>query len=196
MIIYATNKDAGVLRTWINGESEIAWIIKSSERDLLCRWRAVSSIDRLEEQRYALWHVGTGSLNIPSAEPSVPDAIVADPFSGWAQVAQHAGQTSPWFGNNLPGPYTFKFAENGREAPGSLARSDFEWQADRFKSVGKPAHPEAKRWWNKLIRFIDLQTVQIPWAPTANRRRTIMAHVFPEAYSHLAQGRIRDINSH
>ncbi|MBY3027348.1 hypothetical protein [Rhizobium leguminosarum] len=195
MIIYATKNDADLIRTWINDEPHIAWIVKISEQDRICQWRAVDAIDVLEEQIYALWHVKSGALNIPSGDRNIPDEIVADPFAGWFQTMQHSGQTSPWFGGNLPGPYTFSFAEAGQEAPGSLARSEFNWLEDRYKSIGKPAHPNAKRWWKKLRRFLDKSSVQVPWTISTNRKRVIMAHVFPEAKLQIETGRHRDLNA-
>lgn len=194
MIIYATKHDADAIRTWINDEPNIAWIVKVAEQDYTCHWKAVGAIEALEEQTYALWHIRSGSLNIPSGDRNIPDAIVADPFAGWFQTMQHSGGTSPWFGSNLPGPYSFTFAESGREAPGSLARSGFHWLEDRYKSIGKPAHPEAKLWWKKLRRFLEKSAIQVPWASVTNRKRIIMAYVFPEAKRQIDQGRHRDLN--
>jgi hypothetical protein len=179
-IIYATKRDADAIRMWINDEPDIAWIVKVAEQDKIYHWKAVSSIDVLQEQTYALWHIRSGSLNIPSGDRNISDAIVADPFGGWFQTMQSKGATSPWFGSNLPGPYTFRFADYGREAPGSLGRSGFGWDEDRYKSIGKPAHQEAKLWWKKLRRFLNKSAVQVPWATVTNRKRTIMAYAFPK----------------
>jgi hypothetical protein len=194
LIIYVTKNDANAIRKWINDELDVAWIVKVEEQENTCHWKAVSAIDALEEQTYALWHIKSGPLNIPSGDRNIPDAIVADPFAGWFQTMQRSGATSPWFGGNLPGPYSFRFAESGREAPGSLARSDFGWSEDRYRSIGKPAHPDAKLWWKRLRRFVENSSVRMPWSSPANRKRTIMAFVFPEAKLQIEQGRHRDLN--
>lgn len=193
-IIYATKKDADAIRMWINDEPDIAWIVKVAEHDEAYHWKAVSSIDVLQEQIYALWHIRSGSLNIPSGDQNISDAIVTDPFAGWLQPMHEKGASSPWFGDNLPGPYTFRFAESGREAPGSLGRSGFFWAEDRYKPIGKSAHPDAKIWWKKLRRFLDKSAVQVPWASATNRKRTAMAYVFPEAQLQIDLGRHRDVN--
>jgi hypothetical protein len=193
-IIYATKNDVDAVRKWINDEPDIAWIVKVAERENICHWKAVSAVDTLQEQTYALWHIKSGSLNITSGDRNIPDAIVSDPFAGWFQTMQRAGATSPWFGGNLPGPYFFSFAESGREAPESLARSGFSWLEDRYKPIGKPAHPDAKLWWKKLRRFLNKSSNQVPWASATNRKRTIMAYVFPEAQLQIDQGRHRDLN--
>jgi hypothetical protein len=192
-MIYATKRDADVIRRWINNEAEVAWIIKTSEQDGSCSWRAINEIDVLEEQTYALWHTRSGSLNIWSGKPGIPDEVVADPFDGWTSKVEDSGATRPWFGGNLPGPYHFSFSDAGREAPGSLGRSDFTWDEDRYKAIGKPADPEAKRWWNKLIRFIKKSSTPIEWT-VLNKGKSPIAYIFPDAELQIEQGRHRDIN--
>jgi hypothetical protein len=195
MIVYATKRDADSIRTWINGEPEIAWIVKVSEQGCTYHWKAVHAIDAIEEQAYALWHVRSGRLNVPSGDLKIPDTLIADPFAGWSQtIKQPTGVSTPWFGSNLPGPYHFNFAEAGSEAPGSLARSDFSWHGDRFRPIGMPARPEAKRWWNKLRRFLLKSSVQVPWTNSKNSKRVVMVHVFPDAKQQIDRGRHRDLN--
>ena len=192
LIVYATASDAELLRAWLNAERGIAWIVKSDEHEHLYTWRAQLAIDRLQEQEYAIWHMASGPLNIPSGSLDVPDATVPDPFAGWSQRLDHAGATRPWFGANLPGPYTFRFSEKGREAPNSVGRSGFYWALDRFKTIGNPAHPEAKRWWFRLKRFLAKHAVMTPWpGPEPSRQK---AFVFPDALAKWRAGRPRDVN--
>jgi hypothetical protein len=193
LILYATKKDGDAIRTWINTDADVAWIVKVDEIANTYRWRAVQALDVLEEQEYALWHLKSGPLNIPSGDPQVADAYVIDPFRGWTQKLDHAGATAPWFGANLPGPYTFRFAEAGREVPGSLARSGFFWLGDRFKSIGNPAHAEAKRWWRRLRRFLGKSAVRVPWPDQLGVSKRL-AYVFPDALVQTTQGRARDVN--
>lgn len=193
-IIYATKSDAGAICKWINDEPDVAWIVKVGEQQNSCHWKAVSAIDKLQEQTYALWHSKSGPLNIPSGDRNIPDAIVANPFEGWHQTMQRGDATSPWFGANLPGPYTFRFSESGREVPGSLARSGFSWAEDRYKAIGKPAHPSAKLWWKRLRLFLERSSFKIPWAIGTNKKRITQAFAFPEARLQIDQGRHRDVN--
>ena len=60
----------------------------------------------------------SGPLNIPSGILDVADSIVMNPFHGWTQTLDYSGATSPWFDGNLPGPFSFTFAEDGCEAYG------------------------------------------------------------------------------
>lgn len=192
IIIYATALDADVLRKWINSDPAVAWIVKISEHDRVYTWRAQSTIDTLFEQDYAIWHVASGRLNIPSGSLGVPDAPIPDPFAGWSQQIDRSGATSPWFGANLPGPYNFSFREAGRESTNSLGRSGFNWALDRFKAIGKPAHPDARRWWFRLKRFIATNATLTAWpSPSAGSHK---AFVFPDAFAQIRAGRQRDVN--
>ena len=193
-IVYATKADADMIREWINNDPDVAWICKIAEHNRSYHWKASSSIATLQEQEYAIWNTKSGPLTIPSGHSNIHDDSIDDPFAGWDQTLSASHATSPWFGGNLPGPYSFRFAEAGREAPGSLGRSGFSWLADRYKSVGQPAHPEAKRWWRRLERFLKQSTDSIPWVPPAEGKRPIKAFVFAEAAAQLRNGRPRDVN--
>jgi hypothetical protein len=190
LIVYATHKDADAICAWINAETNIAWIVKVAQEGHSYQWRAVESIESISEQSYALWHIGSEPLNIPSGHRDVPDAIVANPFQGWSQTLETTRATAPWFGSALPGPYVFRFAESGRETSRSLGRSGFSWAMDRYKSIGKPAHPNAKRWWSRLRRFLAQSSTQIAWSSSSAAR----AYVFPDALFQINQGRPRDAN--
>ena len=194
LFFYATKRDSEVLCEWINAEPEVAWIVKVSEENHEYVWKATNSIESLPEQRFALWHFKGGPLNIPSGNRSIADAIVADPFNGWAQSLTYAGATAPWFGANLPGPYDLTFAEEGCERPGNLARSEFSWLGDGYRSIGKPAHPDMLKWWQKLRRFLARSGEQRPLFESLNSGKSPTAYVFPDAHQQLASGRGRDEN--
>lgn len=195
LIVYATRKDSESLRDWLNESAEVAWIVKIRELEKHYQWKAVNAIDTIHQQAYSLWHVESGPLSVPSGKQRQSVTVIDDPFHGWEQVLTEANATCPWFGDNLPGPYTFVFAEDGIEKPGNLARSEFSWLADRYKSIGKPAHPKAKRWWSKLKRYLERSTIQIPWVDTLSNVNTIpRAYVFPDAACQLDAGRVRDVN--
>jgi hypothetical protein len=195
LLVYATRKDSEALRSWLNESDEVAWIVKVREVDKHYQWKAVNAIDTIDQQAYSLWHVESEPLSVPSGKQGQPDAVIEDPFQGWEQELSEANATCPWFGGILPGPYSFVFAEDGIEKPGNLARSEFSWSADRYKAIGKPAHPKAKRWWSKLKRYLERSTIQIPWVDTlSNVKRAPRAYVFPDAAHQLNAGRGRDVN--
>ena len=194
-MFHATARDIETLKNWINDDPDVAWIIKVRELDMHYQWKAVSTIDEIQQQEYVIWHIQSHPLSIPSGEVGVPDTQIKDPFVGWSQRLKEKHATTPWFGANLPGPYHLVFAEDGCESPGSIARSEFNWDADRYKSIGKPAHPEAKKWWDKLKRYVEKSTIKKPWVSSlSNVKRIPSVYIFPHAERQIEGGRIRDIN--
>ena len=191
IIFYATKNDFDLIRLWINSEPDVAWIVKTSESDLRYTWRAVSEIDEIiDGYTYAIWHIKSGALNVPSGSNDIPDAVVADPFKGWTQNLKHSNATKPWFGANLPGPFSIKFCDIGREAAGSLGRSGVHWLGDHFKSIDRPAENDTKKWWQKLKRFVSKNATEVLWVPTGRTK----AFIFPDALAQINLGRQKDIN--
>lgn len=196
IMFYATRRDMDSLRDWINASDEVAWIVKRAEQDGQYDWVAKAEMDSLRQQAYSVWHVGSGPLNVPSGVVGVEDAVVLNPFQGWTQKLGYPGATRPWFGGNLPGPYSLTWAEDGCEMAGGLARSDLTWLADRYRSIGNPAHPAALLWWKKLQRFIQRSAVAVPWVDSLSNRKVIpKVYLFPEAEEQIRLGRPRDVNA-
>jgi hypothetical protein len=191
LIFYATSVDAELIRRFINDAPEVAWIVKVAEQDQCYTWRAVDRLDVISEQRYALWHLDSGPLNVPSGSATIPDTPVTDPFAGWTQSLNSSGDTAPWFGGN-PAPFFLNIHHAGRERPCSIARSEFAWAGDHFRSIGLPAAPAAKRWWQQLVRFMKAQASVESWPPGMSSRRK--AYVFPDAQAQVALGRSLDVN--
>lgn len=191
IIVYATLADVDAIRGWINADESVAWIVKTRESDMNYWWEARRTLDVIAEQDYAIWHMASGPLNVPSGSPDVPDIVVNDPFQGWAQTLDHPGATAPWFCANLPGPFHFRFKESGTEGRGSLGRSGFSWARDRYKPIGKPASPATRKWWAKLKRFIEANSMATELTAPGGE---ISAYVFPRAARDYSLGRQLDIN--
>jgi hypothetical protein len=193
IILYITAKDVEVLRDWLNREPCIAWIVKTGQSRFEYRWCATDVLESIHPGEYQLWHKETGPLNIPSGSPEVIDLVVSDPYAGWTQLLDREDATTPWFGGNVPGPYLFRFAPNGQEAPNSIGRSGFNWLGDYFRPVGSPAPKEAKLWWQRLGRFVRSRSTGIPW-PSPESGGRLLGYAFPDAYSEIMQGRPYDAN--
>ena len=193
IILYMTSKDSDLLRNWLNGEDSVAWIVSAGQSGFEYRWRAVDSLESLVPGAYYLWHKTSGPLNVPSGSLAVADAIVLDPYAGWTQRMHDADARSPWFGANLPGPCSLRFVPEGREAAGSIGRSEFAWPGDYYRCIGKPAQPAAKAWWRRLGRFVRSQSTRIPW-PSPDVSSRSFAYAFPDAYAEILRGRPYDIN--
>jgi len=190
---YATRTDADRIRRWINAEDAVAWIVLDAREGTTYRWKAVDVIDTIEPQDYALWHKSSTRINIPARSLDVRDTIVLDPYQGWLQELEEEDETTPWFGDSLPGPYQLHFREEGREKPGSLARSGFFWLGDHFRMIGQGASPDARRWWNRLRRWVRKESTAIPWPFTQPASRS-RAYAFPDAYTLIQSGRHPDVN--
>jgi hypothetical protein len=193
IILYLTSQDSELLRKWLNRESSVAWIIKAGQSGCEYRWQAVDALDTLPAGHHCLWHKEAGPLNIPSGSPDVPDAIVEDPYAGWSQRLDHENAHTPWFGANLPGPYSFRFKPDGREAPDAIGRSGFNWLGDGYRVIGKPASLRAAQWWNRLGRYVRSQSTGIPW-PSPEKNARMRAYAFPDAYAEMLRGRPHDVN--
>ena len=165
-IFYATAVDAELIRRFINDEPEVVWIIKVAEQGQTPTWLAVDRLDAISEQQYLLWHQGSGPLNLASA-------------------------AAPWAGRN-PAPFFLNMYHTGRERPASIARSEFAWAGDHFRSVGLAAAPAAKRWWHQLTRFIKRHASAQLWPPNTASRHKV--YVFPDAQAQVATGRSLDVN--
>ena len=191
IIFYATSKDIEIIQQWINSETQIAWIVKESEFEKKYTWRAVNEINKLKDGgTYSIWHVNSNALVIPSESTDTTDVVVTDPFKSWSQTLKYENATDPWFGKITPTLFFLTFSEKGHELPNSIGRSGFGWLADRYKSLGRPAHPEAKLWWKKLQRFITKNSVSVPWGASGQYR----AYIFPDAFIQHEKGRHLDIN--
>lgn len=193
IITYMTQADADVIRTWLNSEESIAWIILDHRRGRKYTWRAVDELDEIRAQSYAFWHKSSGYLTVPSGKPGIPDVRVLKPFSGWDQYLEGEEETEPWFGGNLPGPYSLSFRDTGRDDPNAIGRSGFHWAGDHFRLIGNPAPAEAKRWWQRLSRFVKANSTAVPW-PYPDGIGRSRAYAFPDAYEKMQQGCPVDIN--
>jgi hypothetical protein len=177
IILYASSEDGELIREWINADDHIAWIVKAEQHGCEYRWQAVKKLNALAAQEYALWHVESGPLNIPSGTLGQPDIAVLDPFSG----------------GNLPGPFHFSFNPVGRERPESIGRSEFSWLRNRYKPIGKPAPPVCLKWWARLGRFIKSNATEVPW-PYPHGLDKLVAYAFPEAIERMRVGIHADAN--
>jgi hypothetical protein len=193
IILYITRPDADRIRDWINAEESVAWIIEAGRSGRTYTWKAVDRLDSLHPQEYSIWHKTADRLTIPSGNLELEDEEVLDPYHGWSQLLERLDATYPWFGAHLPGPYTFRFKERGASAPDSLGRSGFAWAGDHYRIIGKPAHPEAKQWWERLKRFVRENSTPMPW-PKGEENSQKRSYAFEDAYSQIRSGRPIDDN--
>lgn len=193
IILYLTNNDANLVREWINSEPDIAWIVKEAQVGCSYRWKVANEIAEMESKDYCLWHKRSSPLTIPSGSSKIEDTVILNPYEGWSQTLDHENANTPWFGAAAPGPFDFRFRENGRESNHSIGRSGFTWLGNYFSSIGKSAPEVSEKWWQRLRRFVKKNGMGIPW-PGPIGSGKVGAYAFPEAYDQILAGRARDIN--
>jgi len=192
IILHMVDEDTDILRDWINGNNDVAWIVKVRQEGCIYRWQAVSQVDSITPGEHCIWHRQSERLTIPSGNSRLKDGIVADPFLGWDQRLDTDVAQLPWFGSLAPGPFWLHYRAEGRERAGAIGRSGVGWLANYFRQIGKPAAPAPQKWWAQLRRFVQKQAVAISWPPgTASRTR---AFVFPRAYELHCSGAHLDAN--
>lgn len=192
IITYLTDDDLPTLVDWLNNEDDVAWLLKVDQHGCLYRWQAFSTVTSLAPGEYGLWHMRSQRPIIPSGSARAENTVVADPFRGWDQRLDHDQAQTPWFGAQHTGPFRFRYMPEGTEAPNSIGRSGFFWQADYFRPIGHSADSVSKKWWNRLKRFIGKQTVPVPWPPDSDSR--LRAYVFPHAREMHVNGMPLDVN--
>lgn len=146
------------------------------------QWRAVQTVDTLNDGLQSLWHVPAGPLplieprrnrdpiplipligpNSPSIYPPIPD-----PWSGWTGINQFGPGCGPWIRLELwtrHKPYTEEERATLRELisfwtdkDDMLVVSDFQWTGSHFR----PAPPQTQRWWNRMKGWVDRNAVRL-----------------------------------
>jgi hypothetical protein len=96
----------------------VAWIVKVRQEGRLYRWQAVRRVDSLSPGEHCIWHLQAERLTVPSGNPWIKDAVVADPFSGWDQRLRTEAAQVPWFGALAPGPFWLHYRARGHEHAG------------------------------------------------------------------------------
>ena len=89
--IYANANDFPIILDWLNRSEDLAFIVSDGRS----RWRAVESIDTLDNNRFCLWHVPSGPLPLLHAKPSREVGSISDPWKGWKELREGADASQP-----------------------------------------------------------------------------------------------------
>ncbi len=179
--------DLRALVSWLNNESDIAFIVSDGHK----KWKAVHAVESPCDQRYCLWHSASGPLSLP--RKFLPDGTVRDPWKGWKEKLTGADPTCPYFGVEHPWIYWLSAKTESDREPNALGLSAFGWIGNRYGAIGNPAPPKTKKWWERLKRWVKKQAVQIPReGPIDGSKAEIWA--MPGALEEIKGGRARDNN--
>jgi hypothetical protein len=184
--MYADENDLEALLAWLNDEQEIAFIVSNGHK----KWIARKSLEKMEQGRYCLWHTPSGLLPLlaansviqkkleqrgyflwPKSSRPLPRLVtsilgfrrvVRDPWKGWTERLTGADPLVPYFGPGHPGVIWLNVRVEGRDPPGSLGMSSFEWIGNHYKCIGHAAPESTSKWWRRLKRRVEKIGAKVP----------------------------------
>jgi hypothetical protein len=140
------------------------------------RWKAVHTVESLEDGHHSLWHVPAGPLPlIPVHPPEVhrrPYPPIPNPWAGWTGHGQFGPGCHPWIRLEIETrhrPYT----QQERATPSLLrsswwmedhdllAVSGFQWTGGHFS----PAPKQTLRWWSRMKGWVERTAVRLHTNP-------------------------------
>jgi hypothetical protein len=161
------------------------------------RWKAVRTVDHLNDGNHSLWHVPAGALPLLTYDGR--ERTIPDPWAGWTEQSPAADRTTPYFGPAHSAEIRLtlwtryrRYSEEEKDSlpvlnaswddEDVLVRSDVQWVGSRyasFESLCSNGRPPAatKRWWNRLRAWFARSATRLYdgratfWAlPSALRR--------------------------
>ena len=185
--IYANANDFPIILDWLNRSEDLAFIVSDGRS----RWRAVESIDTLDNNRFCLWHVPSGPLPLLHAKPSREVGSIGDPWKGWQELRVGADASQPFFGAGHPGVIWLNHRPVSRRTPPAIGLSSYEWVGNRYRVIGNGADPSTEAFWRTMRRWTQKHAKKIPRkGPTDGPRAEIFA--FPSALAAIEAGAERD----
>ncbi len=153
--LYLDHKDLQLSSQWLSSEEDIALIESAGPGD----WKAVLDFEISKSGRYCLFHKNSGPLPLLTANSEEADEVIVDPFKGWSERRAGANPSFPYFGAGHPAIYWLNVRIN---PGGQIGFSSFEWIGNHYSIIGQPAPEPAKRWWNRLRRWVKKNAERIP----------------------------------
>lgn len=153
--LYIDLQDLETLSSWLNNEPDIAIIESIGEG----HWQARSDISIIASGRYCLFHKMSGPLPLLVKNWRGKEAVILDPFAGWREKRTGANPKLPYFGAGHPAIFWLNVRiKNENE----IEMSSFEWIGNHYSIIGQPAPDAAKKWWNRLRRWVKKNSTHIP----------------------------------
>lgn len=184
--MYVNREDSGLLRSLLNEDRDIAFIVAAGKR----KWKALPMMQSFQDGRYCIWHIPSGPL--PLTGGFLGDGRVKDPWAGWKEKRTGADAAQPYFGAGHPGIIWLNLLTCSLGEPEKIGLSSFEWIGNRYSSIGHPAPAATKKWWEALRKSIARATVKLPREEGAGLKNEI--YTFAGAAREIADGRERANN--
>jgi hypothetical protein len=84
------------------GTKAASLVLVCIHSDYRQRWRAVRHVESLAEGTQSLWHVPAGPLPLLTADGSLPERMIPDPWAGWTEEKPACMPYTAYFGPNWP----------------------------------------------------------------------------------------------
>lgn len=179
--MYLDSNDLSVLSDWLNNEDDIT-IIQSTGPN---QWQAFDEISINSSGRYCFYHKKSGPLPLIEKNSSDKHISIEDPMKGWI-----LNRRSPYFGAGHPAIFWLNIH---LENDPIIGLSSFEWIGNHYAISGSPAPDVAKKWWNRLRRWVKKQSGHIPrYGPINEGKNEIYA--FKSALKKIESGTERAVN--
>ena len=193
--MYLHGNDLELLCEWLNAEKEIAFLVSNGER----KWIAVDRVEKpLIEGKYILWHIPSGPIPVPG-KGAASRVLIKDPWSGWQEKRQAPHLSIPFSTSYQHGPVITghpgvielklwpyglpRERENGKRIVGL---SGFGWLGNYYWAIGRTAHPQTKRWWQRLRRWVAKTATRIPMIGPIGHPKPLI-YAFTEALRAISE---------
>lgn len=150
------------------------------ERPSRQRWKAVRTVDALQDGEHNLWHIPAGPLPLIEMD-SEPRSLIGpegpeyppipDPWGGWIGPPGFGAGCHPWIRLELwtrHRPYTQEERSTLHELNylwsnqyNIIAVSGFQWTGSHFRN----APPQTQRWWNRIKAWVDRNAIKLRSEP-------------------------------
>lgn len=185
--LYMDEADTSPLLELLNCDPEVAFIVSMGP----AKWIAQKGIDSVVDARYCLWHCPSGSLPLVGGT-GVPDGVIRDPWAGWTELRSGA-DGMPFFGAGHPGVIWWNVRTQSHRTHG-IGLSSFEWIGNRYRLLGRSAHPTTEAWWKKLRKLVKNQkAIRIPRSGSLDGPNAEIWSL-PSALDKIRKGMPRDDN--
>jgi hypothetical protein len=187
--MYLNKTDVDELLEFLNDEDQIAYLVCTEP---YC-WKAVKTVDKLQNGETVLWHIPSGPLPLHTKAAATLNnnykSWILDPFRGWANKDCVSDGVEPYFGGCWPGVISLNI-KLGAEA--EISMSCFTWIGNYFAMIGKPADRKTERYWQRLRRQIKKRSV--PLSRSDDLVNSDNIYTFKGALEEIKNGKKRALN--
>ena len=188
---YVSGDDTSILLSFLNQSDDVAFIVADGDG----RWKAVTSIPKMDFSRLALWNIPSGPLPLLRGHNESIGQI-DNPWAGWNEERTGSDPTVPYFGAGHPGIIWFNLKPTQQDISTGvlvIGLSSFEWIGNHYRVIGSSASPFTEKLWKSLRKFLREKGTKVPrGGPSQGTPDEIWA--LPHALNSFANGAMGSFN--